>query len=197
MKPIFRTAMFGFNRDDVTSFISHLSKQNEKRIGDLAEEHKSIEEDYRSQLDAARVDSEALSGLKESIEKSKDSFDKIRLLSDRISTRRDQFLESLEKGTNCADRMGTDIINLQDRLLQLEKYREKAEKFDRLAGVLSEIISGDDVSNPSSASNEPLYSAADPQEALRILQKMHDEALVLSDLYEELLNLLDSIQIDL
>ena len=48
MKPIFRSAMFGFHRDDVANFIAKQSRQYEKKIAELEEYIKGNEQDAKA-----------------------------------------------------------------------------------------------------------------------------------------------------
>ena len=45
MKPIFRNAMFGFNKEDVFHFITKQSKQYEQKISDISAEKEKIQKE--------------------------------------------------------------------------------------------------------------------------------------------------------
>lgn len=65
MKPIFRNAMFGFHKEDVTKFIASQSKVQEKLILDLKNERDQMLRNYEDQIQKLQLDADELEHLRE------------------------------------------------------------------------------------------------------------------------------------
>ena len=150
MKPIFRSAMFGFHKGDVFHFIT---KQN-KQFSDLSAELEQQREEFEREKEAFVHDTEELKALRASLQKSKKSqseiqekFSEIMLLQSKISA--DLKLLCLEQ-----DAEKEVFDRLVRRVAEAEALREKAEKFDRLSGVLSSIFNQNAESEISASTSE-------------------------------------------
>ncbi len=191
MKPIFRSAMFGFNKADVVAFVAKQSKQYENRIAELEEELERQNREHTAEMDRFKSDRDALDSLRARSLQSADTAKRIEVLSESILSR----FDSLEQ---CSELCGNDRIQLRDGILTLQtalkdalSFREKAEKFDRLAGVLSSIVSGreENLTVSSQSSVDPTVSIPSEQNFDRqdeLLKELFDSLRELCGLLKEL-----------
>ncbi len=131
MKPIFRNSMFGFHKEDVYNFISKQSRLYEEKIKDLNEENARIESDLENErMNAFSFEEKMkmLSAIEEEVA--------------ALSLVVDEVIRCADFCDSQSNEMRTAFASIKERLKKAEAFREKAQKFDRLSGVLSSIFSG-------------------------------------------------------
>ena len=129
MKPIFRNSMFGFHKEDVYNFISKQSRVYEEKIKELTEENRRVTEELENEKNRTLSYDEAVTvffDVKNSCEALSDSVKEVLRCSDQCD------LQNKE--------IRSVFNSLEERLTKAEAFREKAQKFDRLSGVLSSIF---------------------------------------------------------
>lgn len=200
MKPIFRSAMFGFNKEDVALFIAQQSKQQEQKIREANEQNDALLKDcdaLREELDRALAEQE---NLKSIFSLKKESIASLRNLSDEIGREKDHFAQAVQEELAMVEQLGNDMERLHDQLRVAESYREKAQKFDRLAGVLNEIVSGQSDATPCCEEPQAVEcnSVFSPgaQLAIERIQKQKISAMRLLDCYEKILNLIAELDLE-
>lgn len=152
MKPIFRGAMFGFNKEDVFHFVSKQSKQYEQKINDITAEKDRMEKDFDKEREEfsqklAKLENDlALAG------KSKDLMDEAKSLLSLVLEDAGQIQNA---STSCGDnveKMQQNISALKEQVEKSEALREKASRFDQLSSALSGIFGAEKKSSEESAS---------------------------------------------
>lgn len=151
MKPIFRTSMFGFSKEDVFNFITKQNRQYDLKRSELISDfEKQKAEFYREKESFLRDTSE--------IERLRKQLDDIRLTMKEISDVVQEISSDKSRVYDCALEVleerdkDREIFNaMKSRAVEAEKLRDKAEKFDRLSGVLSSIFNQTDASVQSNA----------------------------------------------
>lgn len=145
MKPIFRSAMFGYNKNDVFNFINKLNKQCESKLSDLSAELQNQESEFAREREEFRRDSAELESLRNTALQTQE-------LLERVSQIVSDILKDREKLVQCASVISAEKSEDQVRLGEMsvrvreaEKLRQKAEKFDQLSGVLSSIFNQPDI----------------------------------------------------
>ncbi len=163
MKPIFRNSMFGFHKEDVFQFITKQNKQFESRVREMNEEKDRIE----------KVSSEELASLQRQL----DEANEINARWSRQSENMDEVKEGIfslfsefENVLSCAEscrvflnNMKSSYASMQSEVSRAQALREKAEKFDRLSGVLTSILVG----TKSSDATDDVPSQIDEEFALQ------------------------------
>lgn len=191
MKPIFRSAMFGFHKDDVFNFITKQNKQYDTKISELNAEIARQSSDFQREREQLEEELSQLESLRSEAEQSREL---ILLVSDIISK------ISLEKTSisACADALRAEQFSLNSKVAEMqaqvreaEKLRFKAEKFDQLSGVLSSIFNQPEFA-PESADSvcSDVVSDADYE------NKTLDELSVLLDNLSEYCSKLQSLLAD-
>ena len=153
MKPVFRTSMFGFNKEDVTDFMVRQNRKHEEErnqfLAQMELKEKSLsarEAQCREILGKKEEAEKAVSNAKERREELQTALDALKADQNAV---REAALFAREEW---------QILNEENA--SLRAYREKAKKYDALAGVLTSIISGGE---PEQAMAEEEKSAADPE----------------------------------
>lgn len=157
MKPIFRSAMFGFHKSDVFSFITKQNKQYESKIADLNAELEKAKEDFEKEREAFDRDITELDTLRITVEQMKSAVSS-------AATFVADIMSDKEKLLSCADQLKSEradwvqkINAMQEQVREAEKLRVKAEKFDQLSGVLSSIFNqSENLKNEESEPSEPV-----------------------------------------
>jgi len=200
MKPIFRSAMFGFNKEDVALFIAQQSKQQEQKLRDANEQNEALHKDcdvLREELDRVLTEKEEL---KRSISLKAESVNSLRDISYELRSELDQFSQAVQEELTMVEQLGNDMERLHERLCVAQGYREKAMKFDRLAGVLTEIVSGQsEAATPvrgTEAVEEASMVSPNAQLAIERIQKQKNSAMRLLDCYERILNLVAELNVE-
>ncbi len=170
MKPIFRSAMFGFSKEDVFNFITKQNKQYETKVAELNE----IIEKQATEFER---DSAELVTLRNAANESQE-------LLKSISAFVSEILDDKMKILNCANiildeekETSLKFAEMKIRVENAEKLREKAEKFDQLSGVLSSIFNqpenvvASEVPEKVAISNE-LNSSQSVAELLELLESL-------------------------
>jgi len=191
MKAVFRTSMFGFNKEDVAKFIAKQSKQFESKIADMEEEQKAAQRQFEADKENLSKDRVALEDLRERLSTNEETVERILQLRDTITAEKVSFLESFETGIEALQKQEAEIMSLRRKLTVAEAYREKAEKFDQLSSVLSTILMGKETEQISSVPNPEEVGGETGAFAEMNTQK--EAALRLSAHVEELLSLLEQL----
>ncbi len=140
MKPIFRSAMFGFHKEDVFNFINKQYKQYEAKITELNEEIEKQATDFETERKSFQLDSAELENLRSETEELRKAMSSI---VDSVSN----ILDDKEKILACVSTLEKEQSQVQakfsemnEKVAEAERIRAKAEKFDQLSGVLSSIF---------------------------------------------------------
>ncbi len=129
---VFRTALGGFNKEDVNRYILTINKELEEKDSAAAEEKKRAEETeacaatLRGELDSARADKEALESILASLRQSLD-----------------ETKETLASLTEKCDALTAENERLTARIAELENTAEeedKSQKYDRISAQIGDIM---------------------------------------------------------
>lgn len=190
MKPIFRSAMFGYNKNDVFNFINKLNKQCESKLADLSAELQNQESEFAHEREAFRRDTEELETYRNTAIQTQE-------LLARVAQVVSDILKDREKLVQCAsvisEEKSEDQARLADmsvRVREAEKLRQKAEKFDQLSGVLSSIFNQPDMEKavPDACSEQETVSEQDAD--FRSVNELSDLLAVLGSHCEKLQSIL-------
>ena len=161
MKPIFRTTMFGFNKEDVFNFITKQNKQYDQKLSELNAELDRQKAEFDLEREGFERDSDEIESLKHSLHESKELLKNISVIFGEI-------LDDSSRVRNCAAKVKEEhdieldrFKEMKKRVDEAETLREKAEKFDRLSGVLSSIFN-----QPETASSAPGVTAIETLDQL-------------------------------
>ena len=181
MKPVFRTSMFGFNKQDVTDFMVRQNRQHEEERNQFLADQQQREaalftrEDQCRAIEAKRTEIDAKEKRLESI------LSLLKGAVDQLKANRASCEESLEK----AEEEWGKLVSENERL---SLCREKAQKYDTLAGVLTSIVGGEHSSGRSDA--DPDGSTVDPEKAMQSLSSIpegfDDSISVLQDILDQI-----------
>ncbi len=146
MKPIFRSAMFGFHKGDVFNFITKQNKQYESKIAELNTELEKAKEEFEEERQAFDRDMTELEQLRTEIEQKK-------MMIASLSSCIADIINDNSKILSCAATLQSEqseieakFSEMQLRVNEAEHLRAKAEKFDQLSGVLSSIFNQPEIS---------------------------------------------------
>lgn len=131
MEKSFRSAMFGFNREDVAKYIYQQSKSFESK---LADKNVALEESNAALTEAQRK----LKDLDESVERIKE----ISALLDDFRTAYGDLSSAIREEAASFDAVESGYGSLEEKCDKLMAFQEKANKFDSLATALSGIFGG-------------------------------------------------------
>ena len=191
MKPIFRSSMFGFHKGDVFNFITKQNKQYEAKISDLNLELEKVKTEAEDERQAFERDMTELETLRNSVEQLNS---KIASFASSVS----EILEYKSKILTCAvalqneqTELGGKLNEMQLRVVEAEKFRAKAEKFDQLSGVLSSIFN-----QPEIAVSQEIETLANATNDSVELQAVSDLVSLLEDLSAHCENLQNHLAID-
>ena len=193
MKAIFRNAMFGFHKGDVNSFISKQSKQYEKKLAEAVEELSRKEASFEAEKSELLQQVEKLEAKQHVAEENCKKFERALHLAKQISEESHKLTDSVAKTESGLAQMQENSNYLRAELAEARRYRDKAQKFDQLKGVLSGILSDREV--PESAETAPcrdVDTAILSEEKLLSVAEEKEAALRLSAFCQELLDLLQS-----
>ncbi len=143
MKPIFRNSMFGFHKEDVSSFIAKQSKQYEKRIAELVESEQKLEAQLSEERALRESNLDELQALREESDRRKLDSAQVREILAKLDSQKDALLSGVDSCSDHFDQMKEGIGELNRELTTALSFRDKAKKFDQLANVLSGILSGE------------------------------------------------------
>lgn len=174
MKPMFRNSMFGFNKSDVVRFISKQSEMHDAKITELNGQIESLKRDYEKEIEELSCDRAALEALQEDHLKKLDAVLQIKRLAEELRSAKEAALQNAEKSKNYTELVCDDVENLKSALSEADRYREKADRFDQLAGVLSGIVNGGEVAVPAVSSTAADYCV---KSDLNAFKKASDEQL--------------------
>lgn len=142
MKPIFRNAMFGFNKEDVINFVAKQNNQFEDKVKELREQLEKEAVLFQEEKEALMFDRDELESLRKKQVAQKDMIENIKKLADQIGEQKEELLAEFSCGELAFDRMNDEMKDIKSRLTEAMQYREKAGRFDKLANVLGEIFAG-------------------------------------------------------
>ena len=163
MKTIFRSAMFGFHKGDVFSFITKQNKQYEARIEELNAELEKTKEDFVLERQAFERDTTELETLRENVEKMNQMIATVSSAVSDILNDKSKILACAGTLQNEQAELEAKFTEMQLRINEAEKLRAKAEKFDQLSGVLSSIFNQQQIitqDEPQTANDEVASSNA-------------------------------------
>ncbi len=134
-----KKSLFGYNKLDVSNYVSNLNNENLTKIQDLQKQSMEAQDSLRAQIDAVRAEYTAeIEKLKEKIEELTAERDAMRRSNDVIA---DTLLGAQEYADNLRDKADQRAKERDEEHLRiLESQQSTAELFHgRLRGLLSEI----------------------------------------------------------
>lgn len=150
MKPIFRTTMFGFNKEDVFNFITKQNKQYDLKVSELNSELEKQKSEFDLEKEAFERDTDEIERLNLSL---RESNALLKTIADLLH----EVLDDESRVYNCAVKVKEEndvkiekLNAMKKRVEEAETLREKAEKFDRLSGVLSSIFNQPEMASATS-----------------------------------------------
>lgn len=187
MKPIFRNSMFGFHKEDVASFIAKQNQQFDSKLAELQSKLDAQAKDFARREQELICDQEDLENLRSEKNAYKTDVSKIIALAERFSSESEVLNKALDECRSSVEDLDKELDSARERLEQSDAFREKAEKFDRLASVLGEIVSGKapEEAGESVAAEPVLLPSSD--KAFLSIEKEREAAKKLQATCEELL----------
>ena len=204
MEPIFRTAMFGFKKEDVSEFLARHSRSTEKALAEkdqqISELQKTLsarEEEFAGREDAVKKAEERSARILDREEKNRSLAARIAQEAESLRNNAALARESGQAEKENSNRLKEEIFRLSEECRaareKAAKFSEKAKKFDVLAGVLSDMITPGKVPEEADADELPAFVypdfAGDPAENAPIGEKL--EALLAN--VEQILALLGEL----
>lgn len=147
MKPIFRSAMFGFHKGDVFNFITRQNKQYESKISELNLELEKAKDEFEQERQAFDRDTTELETLRATTEKMKQTIFALTASVNEILNDKSKLLACAGLLRNEQAELEAKLSEMQLRVNEAEKLRGKAEKFDQLSGVLSSIFNQQEIAS--------------------------------------------------
>ena len=147
MKPIFRSAMFGFHKGDVFNFITRQNKQYESKISELNLELEKAKDEFEQERQAFDRDTTELETLRATTEKMKQTIFALTASVNEILNDKSKLLACAGLLQNEQVELEAKLSEMQLRVNEAEKLRGKAEKFDQLSGVLSSIFNQQEIAS--------------------------------------------------
>lgn len=194
MKPIFRNSMFGFNKEDVAAFIAKQNQQFDAKMAELQSKLDSQARDFSRRERELVCDQEEL----ETLRSERKDFDKekearredlaeIAMLAELFATERDALDVAFDESCETVESLGDELDLARERLKKSDSYREKAEKFDRLASVLGEIVSGKNCELEEGAEQEEPVTLPSAEKAVACIAREREALKALQSTCEELI----------
>ncbi len=179
MEKSFRSAMFGFNKEDVAKFIYQQNKSFEKK---MAEKDAELEKASIALADALKQE--------ETWREHREKVSEVLKLADALESRSSAFDEALTTEQEDLSSLEESFRSISEKCERLEAFREKAQKFDSLATALSGIFGGiaqeadqptDDTSeeDDSAAIHLALVHAEEKRAVARELKEVCDQMIAL------------------
>jgi len=191
MKPIFRNAMFGFNKEDVFNFMTKQNKQYDSKVAELTAQLDKQSAEFERERESFDRDKSEMEALQNAVSASRELLSRISEIAFQISNDKSRI-------TACAETISQEKANDEKRLCEMqarvneaEKLREKAEKFDQLSGVLSSIFNQPEmVSSSPDLISDPISSCEERE--VGAVTELSDLVAVLSAHCDKLSILLSS-----
>ena len=114
MKPIFRTTMFGFNKEDVFNFITKQNKQYDQKLSELNAELDRQKAEFDLEREGFERDSDEIESLKHSLHESNE-------LLKNISVILCEILDDGSRVRNCAAKVKEEHDIELDRFKEMKK----------------------------------------------------------------------------
>ena len=183
MEKSFRSAMFGFNKEDVSKFIYQQNKSYEKHLADKDAE---LEKANAALADALKNE--------ENWKANREKVDVLKELANEFRVCADSFAEALETEKKDLSSVECSYRAVTEKCEELESFRDKANKFDSLATALSGIFGG---VSPEKNEVESDADETDDGAAVRLALVHADEkreiAQKLNELAEQIASLLSDL----
>ncbi len=132
----FRTALGGFNRDDVNSYIEKLNSEFAERER-LAKKRLDASEAKLAELDAKKAELESANLKIDDLIKEADAREK--LIAEYIAKVEQQAIE-IDSLNASKDNAESEISLLTEKIASLSEAISKSEKYDDISGQIGEII---------------------------------------------------------
>ncbi len=195
MKPIFRSAMFGFHKDDVANFIAQQNRQFEAKVSDLKEQMELAQQKFEQEKEAFLLDQDELSTLREKEAAHRSDFGRIEQLVNTIHSKEEALSSAFSESAVAVANVGEDVSRLKEKLANAKELRQKANRFDQLTSLLGEIVSGKKSDQTQKTENveEAEQDITSIDEALSLLTKERELLVSLQESCTELSALLAQI----
>lgn len=195
MKPIFRTAMFGFMKEDVAQFISRQNQEYEKKLKEKDAEIDNIKKSFENEKTTLAADSVALAALRQKLTSWQEKKEELFAVKTEFCGAREEFGASLKQGEDALDEIKKELSLLREQSVKMVALRAKADKFDALAGALSGILGKTDASDEKSGENqeEKVFFTASPGTVEQSLEQQRISCEKIAACVDRILALLDGI----
>lgn len=142
MEQSFRTAMLGFQKEDVARFIYQQNKNFEKKLAEKDAELKAVSAKHQEETELLRLALFQAQEKNGNWQENEDLTRQILSLTVDFQQQIQDFLAAMDQEKDCLEAVESDYSALRERCCESEAFREKAEKFDSLASVLSSMMGG-------------------------------------------------------
>lgn len=192
MKPIFRSAMFGFQKDDVANFIAQQNRQFEARVSELKEQLDTAQQRFETEKEKFLLDQDELLTLREKDAANRLNLQRIELIVNTIKEKEEMLSGVFSESAAAVANIGEDVSRLKEKLTKAQEFRQKANRFDQLTSILGEIVSGKkaDPLQKVSKDEEESSESTCVDEALELLSKQREMLVSLQTSCTELSELL-------
>lgn len=142
MRPIFRSAMFGFHKEDVADFVAKQSHQHETRTAELNRRIEELNREIEEEREAVADQLAELVNLRSFRDQEDVIFSELLGSATPLKEKADRLFLLLDEETLLVTTLDQNVQKLQKKVADAENFRKKASRFDQLASVLGEIVSG-------------------------------------------------------
>lgn len=193
MNPIFRSAMFGFNKADVSAFLIEQSKEYDKKLADKDAEIQRVIQEANARQEELFAEAKKDAEIAASYRKNLDSFAKAKALSGEVEAAL-AALAALEAETiETLTDLEKGVCVLQERVRVTAGFEKKAQKFDQLKSALSGIFDGGENAVAEDAVPENAVPYFAPQNLADVQKKVQDAVDSLNEKLGEMTRLISEV----
>lgn len=142
MRPIFRKAMFGFHKEDVAGFVAKQSRLHETRATELNHRIEQLNRSIEEERETVANQLAELDELRSFRDQENDVFTELRGSALTLKEKAGGLCALIDEEANLVANLDQSVQNLQKKVAEADNFRKKASRFDQLASVLGEIVSG-------------------------------------------------------
>lgn len=155
MEPMFRSAMFGFHKQDVNDFILKISKKHETEIAEKDAQISSLQTEYARSEELALQRERACGTVLEQNKKNLAVSRELSASLEKFLTAKAAFVAAGEDHVRLLKSLQKSVQTLSASNESMKSYQKKAEKFDKLASVLSSVVNGEEIKVEAEDPEEP------------------------------------------
>ena len=142
MRPIFRNSMFGFHKEDVADFVAKQSHQHEMRTSELNSKIEELNRTIDNEREEVAAQLAELENLRSFRDHESEIFSELLESAHSLKENTGRISSLLDEESAFVTALDQNVQKLQRRVAEAENFRKKASRFDQLASVLGEIVSG-------------------------------------------------------